>query len=189
MPVDWAGIRARLDQLRIALEEDRRDPATVAELLRKRARRLAASPAASGEVARPFAVLVLRLGVERYAIPAADVVEVLRHRELTRIPGTPPQIAGVAAWRGEALPVVDLRPLLRLGAAEEGDRLVVVGRQSAAFGLLAADVEEVAQVDESAIGPVAIAREPWVRGIAATAFLLLDTEALLHDPRLFPGPA
>lgn len=189
MPVDWPRVRARLEELQSALEEEHRDPAATAALLRQRARRLAAVPAAVDEVAHTRAVLVLRLGAERYAIPAESVVEVLRHRELTRIPGTPPQIAGVTAWRGEVLSVVDLRPLLRLGGAGSDDRLVVVGMQGAGFGLLADDIEEVAHVDEDAIGPVPIAREPWVRGIAATALLLLDTEALLNDPRLFSGPA
>ena len=42
----------------------------------------------------------------------ADVAEVTASRRVTRLPGAPPWLAGVANWRGRMLPVLDLRPLL-----------------------------------------------------------------------------
>ena len=42
----------------------------------------------------------------------ADVAEVASVPGVTRVPGAPAWLAGVANWRGRMLPVLDLRPLL-----------------------------------------------------------------------------
>ena len=42
----------------------------------------------------------------------ADVAEVAALPAVTRVPGSPAWLAGVANWRGRMLPVLDLRPLL-----------------------------------------------------------------------------
>ena len=42
----------------------------------------------------------------------ADVAEVAALPAVTRVPGSPAWLSGVANWRGRMLPVLDLRPLL-----------------------------------------------------------------------------
>lgn len=56
--------------------------------------------------------IVVRLGVARYAVPMADVAEVVPVPRVTRVPGMPPWLAGVVNWRGHVLPLLDLRPIL-----------------------------------------------------------------------------
>ena len=53
-------------------------------------------------------VLHLRVGEERYALPSASVVEVVPSVALRPVPGTPPEVAGLLAYRGRVVPVVDL---------------------------------------------------------------------------------
>jgi chemotaxis signal transduction protein len=56
--------------------------------------------------------VVVRLGSGRFAVSLASVAEVGRVPGVTRIPGGPDWLAGVANWRGRLMPVLDLRGLL-----------------------------------------------------------------------------
>ena len=91
----------------------------------------------------PDEFVVVRLGSARYALPMAAVAEVGRPPTLTRVPGLPAWLAGVANWRGRVLAVLDLRPLLA-GALTPFDRrarLVVLLRNGVSVGLLTEGVE------------------------------------------------
>src|SRR4051812_28143256 len=54
--------------------------------------------------------IVVRLGVARYAVPMADVAEVVPVPRVTRVPGMPPWLAGVVNWRGHLPPLPLPRP-------------------------------------------------------------------------------
>ena len=94
-------------------------------------------------------VVVVRLGGSRYALPMSAVAEVGRPPGLTRVPGLPAWLAGVANWRGRVLAVLDLRPLLE-AATDELDRrarLVVLNRGGVPVGLLTEGVEGTLHVE------------------------------------------
>lgn len=55
--------------------------------------------------------LVFRIGNERYALQAIEVAEVLPLLPLKPIPRAPDWVAGVFAWRGAVVPVIDLSAL------------------------------------------------------------------------------
>ena len=55
--------------------------------------------------------LVFRLGQDRYALDATDVVEVVPLVHIKRLPHAPPGLAGLIDYRGEAVPVIDLSEL------------------------------------------------------------------------------
>lgn len=80
----------------------------------------------------------MRLGGGRYALAMDSIAEVGRPPALTRVPGLPAWVAGVANWRGRVLPVLDLRPLL--GATDTDldrrSRLVVLAHSHPALGEL-----------------------------------------------------
>ena len=91
----------------------------------------------------PAEVVVVRLGGSRYALPMAAVAEVGRPPALTRVPGLPEWVAGVANWRGRVLGVIDLRPLLggERGPLDRRGRLVVLSHAGVTVGLLTEGVE------------------------------------------------
>ena len=61
------------------------------------------------------------LGGVHYAIDISQVREIVNPIEVTRLPHTPPEVAGVADHRGKVVPVIDLR--VRFGLSpEEGGR-------------------------------------------------------------------
>jgi purine-binding chemotaxis protein CheW len=100
-------------------------------------------------------VVVVRLGGCRYALPMPAVAEVGRPPALTRVPGVPSWVAGVANWRGRVLAVLDLRPLLSAEPAslDRRGRLVVLTRAGVTAGLLTEGVEGTADVDADSVEP------------------------------------
>lgn len=132
--------------------------------------------------------VLLRLGSSRYAVGMPDVAEVATVPAVTRIPGSPPWLPGVANWRGRMLPVLDLRPLLG-GAVvplASSARLVVVGRGDLVAGLVAEAVPGVhdAPVDDVEPVPTTLPAEAaqLVRGQVADArgpIAVLDVAAVL----------
>jgi purine-binding chemotaxis protein CheW len=77
--------------------------------------------------------MLVRLGGSSYALPVAAVREIVRLPPVTRVPGLPAFVAGLANVRGRVVAVLDLRPLLRLDAAK-GERLVLLDGAATAAG-------------------------------------------------------
>jgi twitching motility protein PilI len=96
-------------------------------------------PPAPGDEDGPAAEAVLvRLGAGRFAADLDGVAEVGRIPKITRIPGSPGWLAGVANWRGRLLPVLDLRPLLGAEANVTGpaSRLLVLAADGVSAGVV-----------------------------------------------------
>ena len=100
--------------------------------------------------------VVVRLGGCRYGLPMASVAEVGRPPALTRVPGVPEWVAGVANWRGRVLAVLDVRPLLSgpREALDRRGRMVVLTRRGVSAGLLVEDVEGTVVVEQDQVEPV-----------------------------------
>ncbi|MFN2539632.1 MAG: chemotaxis protein CheW [Mycobacteriales bacterium] len=107
------------------------------------------------EIAEPVEVVVVRLGGSRYALPMEAVAEVGRPPGLTRVPGVPSWLAGVANWRGRVLAVLDLRPLLTApaGAFDRRARLVVLHRNNVTVGVLTEGVEGTLWLEPDQLEP------------------------------------
>lgn len=100
-------------------------------------------------------VVIVGLGGCRYAVAMSAVAEVGRPPALTRVPGLPSWVAGVANWRGRVLAVLDLRPLLTAEAAgfDRRARLMVLARGPVSVGLLTEGVEGTLWIDPEALEP------------------------------------
>jgi chemotaxis signal transduction protein len=99
--------------------------------------------------------VLLRLGSSRYAVAMADVAEVAPVPGVTRVPGSPPWLSGVANWRGRMLPVLDLRPLLATPTVPlaSSARLVVLARDDVVVGLVVEAVPGVHDGDLDDLAP------------------------------------
>lgn len=99
--------------------------------------------------------VVVRLGGGRFALPMDAVAEVGRTPAVTRVPGTPAWVAGVANWRGRILGILDLRDLLGVERKDVGEeRLVVLQRNGVMAGVVAERVDGVIEVDTETLEPV-----------------------------------
>lgn len=101
--------------------------------------------------------VIVRIGSSRFALSMDAVAQVGKLPGFTRVPGTPPWVAGVANWRGRVLGVVDLRPLLGLaddGVARAKDaRLVILASGTVQVGVLADRVDGVIDIEDDALEP------------------------------------
>ena len=79
-------------------------------------------------VAKPALFLLFRIGSERYALRATEVAEVLPRLPLKPIAQAPHWVAGVLAYRGAVVPVIDLSALTfgTPAQARTSTRLVLV---------------------------------------------------------------
>jgi purine-binding chemotaxis protein CheW len=99
--------------------------------------------------------VVVRLGAGRFAVELASVAEVGRTPAITRVPGLPDWLSGVANWRGRILAVLDLRPLLGAEASplDAQSRLLVLSVDGIAVGALVDAVEGTAALTDVAPFP------------------------------------
>ena len=88
--------------------------------------------------------LTFQVGLDRFVVAAACVREILRVPELTRVPGSPSALAGLANLRGSVLPVVDVAKALHRDArSSNASTRVIVVEAGSVVGLM---VDRVAQL-------------------------------------------
>jgi len=85
------------------------------------------------------------VGDVRYAVTIAVVREIVNPLTTVPLPSAPPWIVGVADYRDEVVPVVDLRRRFGLGGAEATPKTkwVVVQKDDVSFALIVDAVTEV----------------------------------------------
>lgn len=194
--IDWDDIRRRLARAAAATEAVLHpSPERARQILEERARELARPLSQAAPAAALLEVVTFTLAGERYAVEARHVWEVVRFTEFTPLPGAPEFWVGVINLRGEILGVIDLRKFFGLPQRGLTDltRVLVLGSGRPEFGLLADAAHEVTQLHTDAIhAPAAegtgLGRD-YVRGVTADLVIILNSDLLLRDPRLFIGAA
>jgi len=131
---------------------------------------------------RTIEVLVFQIGGERYGLPAAEVREVLPAATLAAPPGGRLGLLGILNLRGQAVPILDLRPLLgqACGPLLPTEHFIIARAGGTWLGLRAdtADALVVAEWDAEATSHI---RRQWdyLAGVARTG----DDLVLVLDPR------
>ena len=92
-------------------------------------------------------VVVCRVGAERFALPIAAVREIVAAPELTRIPGVPHAVRGLANVRGTLVTAVSGRDLLGASGYDQGDWLVVLAMRGGRVGIVMDEVEDLQPLD------------------------------------------
>ena len=191
LAINWADVRERLARAQAAATAALEPPPErVRALMDERARALARPPAQSEET-DAIAVMTFALGTERYAIETEYAREVVRLTDFSPVPGAPDFVLGVTNLRGEVLYLVDLRKFFDVPSKGLTDlsRIVVVGIETAEFGILVDEAFEMATLRPNDVVPpsesvAGIGRE-YLLGVTREALIVLDGAALLRDPRLF----
>jgi len=106
-------------------------------------------------------LVVFSLGEEEYALPIADVHEIIRYTEPRSVASSDGWIRGVISLRGKIVPVYDLA--VRLGEARDPARpprkIVIVETAERMAGVIVDDVTEVLTIDCDGVEPVPSAAE------------------------------
>ena len=116
---------------------------------------VATAPAIDAELGSVTDAVVFSMGAGRFAAALAAVAEVGRVPAVTRVPGLPGWLAGVANWRGRILPILDLRGVLGApdGPVGPRSRLLVLGEGALTVGMVVDAVEGTTELSAD-VAPV-----------------------------------
>jgi len=128
----------------------------------------------TGSASRQYATF--RVGDHYLGIGVTDVQEVLVQQRITPVPLAPPAFAGLINLRGQIVPELDLRRLLRLSLREPDSTTfsVVVRTEHGPVSLLVDEIDDVLELDASSVEPPPKNMHPLVRS------LLLEVHRLQH---------
>ncbi len=161
------------------------DDAFAAAVLAARARRLAAPRDVRDRRPAGTPVLCFAIAQERYALPLAELAEVLPLAAWTPVPGVPQHLLGVTNVRGDIRPVLNLHAMLSLPEPAEGDDAYAVylrtsGRE---IGLRVDSLDRIGFIETAGLTrPQKSGNglpQRYVAGITADTLILLDTRQLL----------
>jgi len=138
--------------------------------------------------------MTFKLGNESFAIPVAQVREVLEISHISRVPTAPAYMRGVVNVRGQATPVVDLRLKFGLPAAPDTvhSRIVVMelelDGEATVLGGVADSVHEVIELEPGHISPpprIAMRwRSEFIQGMGTRGddfIIILDVNAVFSS--------
>lgn len=143
------------------------------------------------ELGKRAEYLAFKLGTEGYAIPIANIVEILKPLPITEVPRADPEVVGVMSVRGRLVSVVDLKRRFRLDRSftmDKKSRILLVDASGELIGLLVDEVLQVYRLANSEIEPphvLGTEQPPHVVGlgrpVGGMVLLLLDLAPLFVD--------
>jgi purine-binding chemotaxis protein CheW len=100
-------------------------------------------------------IISFNVGKEEYGVEIQTVKEVIRLREITRLPKAPTFVKGVINLRGDVIPIIDLREKFSLEEEDytEKTRVIVVEVEGKSIGMVVDSVSHVARLAEDQIEP------------------------------------
>jgi len=122
------------------------------------------------------------LGEHLFGIEIAQVQEVLRAQEITRVPLAAPAVSGVINLRGRIIPAIDLRRCFEMEASPTGraaTNIVVRGAGSASASLLVDDIGDVIETQFSAYEGTPPTLDTRARELVAGVYKLQDRVLLV----------
>jgi chemotaxis signal transduction protein len=128
--------------------------------LDQRAAQLALPPESGTSSRAEETVMIFGVGPDRFAVPLADLVQVLPRTRIAIVPGAPPEVAGLIQLRGEIRPVYRLRRLLGLSddTRTVAPTLLLLRHRDGEFGIEVDQVDDVRTIPEAARMPASASR-------------------------------
>ena len=139
-------------------------------------------------------LLLFKLGNDRYALNASQVVEVLPLVSLKKVPQALPGVAGVFSYHGDPVPVIDLCELVlgKPASPRLSTRIILVkyptrGREDRVLGLIAEQATETVkrELDDFTSPGVAADGAPYLGPVVTDSRGLIQ---LVEVAKLLPGP-
>jgi len=139
------------------------------------------------DITNEIQLVSFKLEDEEFGIPIEDVQEIIRMKEITRIPGTRRFVEGVIDLRGQILPIINLRKKLNLEEKEfnNSTRIVVITVEDIETGIIVDNVSEVLRVSKDSVkNPPALLGEDtqYITGIVrfdSRLIILLNVKSII----------
>lgn len=135
-------------------------------------------------------IVAFTLAERDFALPLAEVVEILPMVALTAVPESSPRLSGLINLRGQTLPVIDLRKRLGLPARDvDPSAAIIIANpgKGERVGLIVDSVLDVVSVTATAFDPVGAmgGTEHAVRGVVRNLdrmIVVLDLDRVASGP-------
>jgi purine-binding chemotaxis protein CheW len=100
-------------------------------------------------------LISFEVGEEEYGLDILRVKEVIRIREITRLPKAPPFVKGIINLRGDVIPIIDLRDRFGLAHREYTamTRVIVVDVNGKLVGMVVDAASQVVRISADQIDP------------------------------------
>ena len=127
--------------------------------------------------------VVFHLGDEEYALPIAQIQEVIRYTQPRSVVSEDPWVIGVINLRGKIVPIGDLagRLGLQTDVNAEDSKIVIVEAGTQCVGMIVDAVDEVLRIEDEQLDTSTVTSRDIVRGIAKLdqrLVVILDADAL-----------
>jgi len=117
---------------------------------------------AAPELTPPDQILEFAIGEQRYCVSIDAVEEIVRANELTSVPDSPPQVAGITNLRGQTTTVLYLRRIFDLQTSGDSQQVVIIEGEER-IGWLVDRVREVSSLRDVDVDSVD--DSPYVSGV------------------------
>lgn len=143
----------------------------------------------SGVGGNVLQLVSFKVGNEEFGLEILKVQEIIRLRELTRVPNMPDFVDGVINLRGKVIPVIGLRRRMGIpaGEADKRTRIVVAEVSGRVLGFVVDEVSEVLRISADTVEAAPklgqVERE-YVQGIGKIddrLLILIDLNPLISD--------
>ncbi|NLK07571.1 MAG: purine-binding chemotaxis protein CheW [Firmicutes bacterium] len=135
-------------------------------------------------------LVVFSLYGEEFGLEITKVREIVKPREITKLPNVVDFVEGVTNLRGEVIPIIDLKKRFGVQATEMTDdsRIINVDISNNQVGLVVDDVTEVLRIAQGDIDPpprtIAGLKAEYIQGIGKIEerlLILLDVDKILSS--------
>ncbi len=111
--------------------------------------------------------VVFHVGDEEYALPIAQIQEVIRYTQPRSVVSEDPWVIGVISLRGKIVPVGDLAGRLGVSASHSEDsKIVIIETEGQTIGMVVDAVDEVLSIEDDQLDTSTVSDQDIVRGIA-----------------------
>ncbi len=133
-------------------------------------------------------LVAFSLNGEEFGVEITQVKEIIKHRNVTRLPHVETYIEGVTNLRGEVIPIICLRKRFGIPAQEvtQDTRIIIAEVDQSRIGFIVDAVTEVMRIAETNIEPppstVAGLKAHYLKGVGKIddrLLILLDVDRIL----------
>ncbi|MBN2143800.1 MAG: purine-binding chemotaxis protein CheW [Candidatus Aureabacteria bacterium] len=142
---------------------------------------------------KEISLVTFMLGKETFGVPIHQIKEIIRVREIIRVPNTPPFMEGIINLRGLVVCVMDLRKRFHIEQPEVSrfNRILIVEIKDRTVGMMVDKASEVVHLQETSIEPLPPEMKSmdtrFMKGVGKTSerfILILDVEKMFSTEEL-----
>lgn len=171
------------------------DRTNIERVLKERAKVLQKVKQGNQATGEQFNGMEFLLSGERYALDSRYVSEVIRIKNLTSLPCTPPFILGIIYNKGQIISVIDIKKFFNLPnkGITNLNRLIVVKYNEIEVGILTDEIIGNTTVSlqslQKKLPAINKTAENYIIGLSKERLIVLDIKEILLDERIIINEA